>query len=188
LFDVDGVLILPPRPFSKIYCEKYGKDLDKLEPFYKSDEFQDALVGKVDLKDAINAHQDKWQWNGDLDQLINEWLEGENYPNQDLLKVVDELRDAATKVYIVTAQEKYRATFLRDKVFNGRYDGFLASCDIGLPKHTVGFWQEVIKAINEDPANTVYFDDKESLVKLASSLGINAHVYTDVESVKHILE
>lgn len=188
LFDVDGVLILPPRPFSKIYCEKYGKDLDKLEPFYKSKEFQNALLGKMDLKDAIKAHQDKWQWDGDLDELINQWLEGENYPNHDLLKVAEELRDAGTKVYIVTAQEKYRTAFLRDKVFVGKYDGFLASCDIGLPKHTTEFWHEVISRVGEDPASIIYFDDKSSLVELASSLSINAHVYSSVEGVRQILE
>lgn len=187
LFDVDGVLILPPRPFSKIYCEKYSKDLAKLEPFYKSDEFQNALLGKVDLKDAITAHQDKWRWDGDLDELINQWLEGENYPNNDLLAVVDELRANGTKVYIVTAQEKYRASFLRDKVFAGKYDGFLASCNIGLPKHTVDFWQEIILQVNEDPTDIIYFDDKQSLVELASSLGINAYLYTNVESAKQAL-
>lgn len=188
LFDVDGVLILPPRMFSEIYCEKYGKDLSRLEPFYKSYEFQNALIGKMDLKDAITAHQDKWQWDGDLDQLINEWLEGENYPNQELISIAKELRASGTKVYIVTAQEKYRASFLRDKVFAGIYDGFLASCDIGFPKHAEEFWQEVIRTVNEDPAGIAYFDDKPSLVELTKGLGINAYVYTDVESVKKIVE
>lgn len=65
LLDVDGVLILPPRLYSEIYCAKYGKDLNALTPFYKSQEFKDSSIGKTDLKDAIVAHQDKWQWNGD---------------------------------------------------------------------------------------------------------------------------
>ena len=188
LLDVDGVLILPPRLYSEIYCEKYGKDLDQLTPFYKTDEFKASSVGRMDLKDAITAHQDKWQWDGDLDQLINEWLEAENYPNEDLLKVADKLRKAGTKVYIVTQQEKYRTTFLRDKVFVGRYDGFLASCDLGLHKNTPEFWQEIVNRIGEEPSKTVYFDDKQNLVELAARLGIDAHVYTDVESVKQIVE
>lgn len=187
LFDVDGVLILPPRMFSEIYCEKYHRNLKQLEPFYVSKEFQDSLIGKMDLKDAIKAHQDKWQWDGDLDELINEWLEAENYPNQALLAVINELRAGGTKVYIVTAQEQYRAAFLRNKVFAGKYDGFLASCDIGLHKHTPEFWQEIIKRTGENPANIAYFDDKPNLVELASSLGIKAHVYAGIESVKQIM-
>lgn len=188
LLDVDGVLVLPPRMFSEIYCEKYGKDLSQLTPFYDSREFQNALIGKMDLKDAITAHQDKWQWDGDLDQLINEWLEGENYPNNELLKVVDELRAADVKVYIVTAQEKYRATFLREKVFKDKYDGFIVSCDLGLAKHTSEFWQEVISRVGEDPSSVAYFDDKQSLVELAHSFGIDTHVYTDVDNVRQIVE
>ena len=187
LFDVDGVLILAPRMFSEIYCEKYGKELEQLKTFYISKEFQDALIGKMDLKDAIEIHQDKWQWDGDLDELMNEWFEGENYPNENLLEVIDEVRKAGTKVYIVTAQEKYRAAFLRDKIFAGKYDGFLPSCDIGFPKHTTDFWREIIKRVDEEPANITYFDDKLSLVQLARSLGINAHVYADVESVRQVI-
>lgn len=119
--------------------------------------------------------------------LINEWLEAENYPNVELLKVVDELRASGTKVYIVTQQEKYRAAFLRDEVFTGKYDGFLASCNLGLHKNTSEFWHEIIKRVGEEPTDIVYFDDKPNLVELAGSLGINAHVYTDVEGVKQIV-
>jgi HAD superfamily hydrolase (TIGR01509 family) len=187
LFDVDGVLILPPRMFSEIYCDRYGKDLTRLEQFYQSKEFQDSLIGKNDLKDAIRDHQDKWQWNGYVEDLLDQWFEGENYPNKPLLSVVDKLRGNGIKVYIVTAQEKYRSAFLKNKVFAGKYDGFLASCDISFQKHSLEFWQEVVDNVGEKPDNIIYFDDKESLVETAKSIGINAHVYQDVQQVIDIL-
>lgn len=74
-----------------------------------------------------------------------------------------------------------------DKIFAGKYDGFLASCDLGLHKNTPEFWQEIIKRVDEDPGDMIYFDDKASLVELASSLGIDAHVYSDAESVRRIV-
>lgn len=188
LFDVDGVLVLPPLMFSEIYCRRYGKDLTKLEQFYKSKEFQDSLIGKNDLKDAIGAHQDKWQWDGPVDDLLDQWFEAENYPNKHLLSVLDKLRGNSIKVYIVTAQEKYRSAFLKNKIFAGKYDGFLASCDIGLPKHSLEFWQEVVDKIGEEPKDIIYFDDKESLVEAAKSVGINAYIYQDVKQVLSILK
>lgn len=188
LFDVDGVLIVPPKLFSNIYAEKHGIDIKNLSPFFASKEFQDSSIGKLDLKDAIRAHNDKWQQSGDPAELIDEWLEAENYPNHELLKVVQDLRNNGIKVYIVTQQENYRAAFLRDVVFKDRFDGFLVSCDLGVHKHTPEFWQKVLEQLGQDVANlapedVVYFDDKQRLVDAASAKGINAYLYTKLEDV-----
>ena len=64
LFDVDGVLIIPPKLFSQQYCEKYGVDPTQQERFYATKEFRDASVGKFDLKEAIKLHNDMWRWSG----------------------------------------------------------------------------------------------------------------------------
>ena len=188
LFDVDGVLILAPKLFSKVYCEKNGLDPEALAPFYASKEFRDCSIGKQDLKEAIKVHNDKWQWDGDPAELINEWLEAENYPNHELLKIVEKLRINGTKVYIVTQQEKYRATFLRNIVFKDRFDGFLASCNLGVHKETPEFWEKVIKQLQVDvdnlaPEDVIYFDDKQMLVDAASKKGIKAFLYTKLDDV-----
>lgn len=188
LFDVDGVLLLPPRLFSDIYSEKNGIDPAALIPFYSSKEFQDCSIGKLDLKEAIKIHNDKWQWHGDPAKLIDEWLEAENYPNYELLEVIKNLRNSGTKVYIVTQQENYRAAFLRDHVFTDQFDGFLASCDFGVHKHTPEFWDTVLKQLSHDiddltPENIIYFDDKQKLVDAASAKDIKAYLYTKLTDV-----
>ncbi len=188
LFDVDGVLVLPPKLFGDIYCEKYGIDPEVLNPFYRSKEFRNCSIGKMDLKEAIKIHNDKWQWDGDPAELIDEWLQSENYPNHELLKIVEKLRISGTKVYIVTQQEKYRAAFLRDIVFKDRFDGFLASCNLGVHKETPEFWEKVIKQLRVDvdnlaPEDVIYFDDKQMLVDAASKKGINAFLYTKLDDV-----
>jgi HAD superfamily hydrolase (TIGR01509 family) len=186
LFDVDGVLILPPKLFSNIYCEKYGVNLENLLPFYASKEFKDCSIGKLDLTEAITIHDDKWHWEGNPAELIDQWLKAENFPNQQLLKIVEELRRQNVKVYIVTQQEKYRAAFLRDIVFKDKFDGFFVSCDFGLHKDTAEFWQEVLIKLKKDvenlePADIVYFDDKQKLVDVASSQGVKAYLYTRLQ-------
>ncbi len=107
LFDVDGVLIIPPKLFSEQYCEKYGVDCELQEQFYSTKEFKDSSVGKFDLKDAMRIHNDKWQWQGEADELMQMWFEGENYPNEPLLDIVKQLRASGTKVYLATQQENY---------------------------------------------------------------------------------
>ena len=188
LFDVDGVLILPPKLFSDVYCEKYGVDLEGLLPFYGSKEFKDSSVGKLDLKEAIKIHNDKWHWRGDPADLINEWLQVENYPNLELLKIVDDLRKSGIKTYVVTQQEKYRAAFLKDVVFKDRFDGFFMSCEMGLHKDSEEFWQKVLKTLEGEVkdlelSDVIYFDDKQKFVDLAASKGVRSCLYTKLDDV-----
>lgn len=192
LFDVDGVLIIPLKMFSVQYCEKYGIDLNKLEQFYLTKEFQDSGLGKFDLKDAIRIHNDKWQWSGEPDELLRLWFEGENHPNEKLLKIVQELRENGFPVYIATQQEKYRAKYLKDVVFDNKVDGMFVSHELGVGKHTPDFWDMVLSSLTKShpdvkPSDIAYFDDKQSLVDLARSKGIDAYLYTKLEDVETAL-
>jgi hypothetical protein len=45
LFDVDGVLVIPPKLFSQQYCEKFDKDEKLLNNFYATKEFKDSSLG-----------------------------------------------------------------------------------------------------------------------------------------------
>jgi len=192
LFDVDGVLIKPPRLFSEVYCQKYNVNLEKLEHFFESKEFKACSIGEMNLKEAIMIHNDKWQWKGEPSELINEWLQTENFPNIELLKIVESLREDGIKVCIVTQQEKFRKDFLSDIVFKEKFDGFFASCDLGLHKDTSEFWKKILDMLVQNdqslaPENILYFDDKQKLVDLASSVGLEAYLYTSIDDVKKIL-
>ncbi|MGB4758555.1 MAG: HAD family hydrolase [Candidatus Saccharimonadales bacterium] len=189
LLDVDGVLLLPPKMFSAQYCEKYGVGSELQGQFYATKEFQDASVGKFDLKEALRIHNDKWQWQGDTDELLQMWFEGENYPNNPLIDIVEQLRANGTKVYLATQQEKYRKTYLEDVIFKDKVDGIFCSCDIGYNKHDSQFWEAVldhVKTIDAsiEPADIVYFDDRQNLVDLAREHGIAAFVYETPEQVQ----
>ncbi len=192
LFDVDGVLIQAPKMFSEVYCEKYKIDYEKLEPFFKSKEFKDCSVGRMDLKKALAVHNDKWQWKGEFDELIDKWMQTENYPNNELLKVVEGLQKSGIKTYIVTQQEKRRKKFLNDVVFKNKFDGIFASCDLCLHKDTIHFWEKLLELLKQEdcdlrPRDIVYFDDKQKLVDLANSVGINAYLYKDTDGAKRTL-
>jgi putative hydrolase of the HAD superfamily len=188
LFDVDGVLIIPPKLFSVRYCEKYGVNAELQEQFYATKEFKDASVGKFDLKDAIRIHNDKWQWHGDVDELLRMWFTAENQTNEPLLKVVEQLRSNGSKAYLATQQEKYRAQFLRDEVFKNKIDGMFVSCDIGYNKHENHFWKAILNQLQPlKPSEIAYFDDRQSLSDLAKEHGIAAFLYNDALEVQNKL-
>jgi FMN phosphatase YigB (HAD superfamily) len=188
LFDVDGVLIIPPKLFAEQYSEQYGVDHAKQVQFYATKEFQDASIGKFDLKEAIRIHNDKWQWHGNPDELLRMWFEGENYPNDGLLKIIERLRKEGVLVYLATQQEKYRAAYLKKEVFKDKIDGLFVTCDIGFSKNEDHFWRAVVSKLNESsptikPKDIAYFDDRQSLVDKAKEYGINSFLYTSNEQV-----
>ena len=104
LFDVDGVLIIPPKLFSQQYCDRFGKNEELLENFYSTKEFKDSSVGKFDLKDAIRLHNDLWQWDGEPDELLNMWFEAESQPNTELVDITQILRKSGVPLYLATQQ------------------------------------------------------------------------------------
>lgn len=192
LFDVDGVLLLPPKLFSQQYCEKYGVDPQKQGQFYVTPEFKDASLGKYDLKDALRKYKDLWKWQGSPEELMVMWFESENHPNEELLKIVEELRQSGVGVYLATQQEKYRAAYLENVIFKDKIDGMFCSCRIGYGKDDNNFWKEVMTRLKGQypdlqSGEIVYFDDRESLTKKARELDIQGFVYTDVERVQEVL-
>lgn len=194
LFDVDGVLIIPPKMFSEQYCARYHIDKNEQVKFYATKEFKDASLGKFDLKDAIRKHNSLWQWNGSPEALMSMWFEGENYPNNALLGTITQLRSDGIKVYIATQQERYRKQWLEENVFTDTtVDGIFCTCDLGYEKHDNRFWQLVTQQLHElhpgiTPSKIAYFDDRRHLVDTARGFGIDAHLYTNVEAAQNILQ
>lgn len=191
--DVDGVLALPPKLFSDIYCEKYNIDPEKHQAFYSSDEFRQSLVGKYDLKEAIKAHNNLWQWSGDFSELIDMWLKAENYPNEALLEIVADFRERGGSVYLATQQEQYRAKYIREVMFKYIIDGMFSSCDIGADKHDNIFWTLVLEQLTLlhptiTPGDILYFDDRQTIVDVAKRAGIHARLYTRIDDVTASLQ
>ena len=192
LFDVDGVLIIPPKLFSQQYCERFGKDEQLLENFYSTKEFKNSSVGEYDLKDAIREHSNLWQWDGEPEEILDMWFEAESQPNTELLQVLQSLRNRGVPLYLATQQEKYRAAYLRDIVFDGKIDGMFCTCDIRFGKSEDSYWEVVMHELKNKypeitPNEIVYFDDRVSLVEKAKEFGISAYLYKNNAEAKKLL-
>jgi putative hydrolase of the HAD superfamily len=191
LFDVDGVLIIPPSLFAEQYCREYGVDPTHQQQFYATKEFKAASLGRFDLKEAIRLHNDMWRWQGTPEALMSLWFDAENHPNTALLKIIKQLRKDGVFVYIASQQEKYRAAYLTN-VFGALVDGAFYSCDIGYAKHESAFWDVVVSRLgNTFPGVTAqdmaYFDDRENLVEKVRQAGLNSYLYESPGQVRAIL-
>lgn len=188
VFDADGVTVLAPEPFSRIYARQNGRNPDEMESFFAGP-FQDALTGKRPIKDLINEYVDIWQ--GDPDQLMPKWCEAENYPNQELIElIVNQLKLQGIICALATNQETYRLKFVKEVMFPGVFDVVFASCEMHCLKPSAEFFATMIKSLHKYTSQTkeiIYFDDSLRNVAAANACGIKAVVYQSVEQVRRKL-
>lgn len=184
VLDVDGVLIVPEEPFSWRYARGRGLDKGVFRPFFQGP-FQDALVGKADLKELLEQNLYLWQWTGSVDELMQQWFDSEHVPNPPMMSAVKALNSCGVACYFATNQEKYRGQYMRSVVFDdGMFDGDYISADIGLKKPDPRFFQHILNDLQAKhpgitPQEILFVDDTAEHVQSAKSLGFDARHYTE---------
>lgn len=191
LFDADGVLTLPEEMFSQIYARTHGMNPERFSQFFQQ-QFPAAIVGEADLKELIELNREVWEYDGDIDVLLEQWFSGENIRNEELLSYVQELRAKGTPCYLATNQEKYRGAYMKEKMFPGEFDGFFVSAELGVKKPDAAFYEKVIMILAQkhaglQPSDIVFFDDTMDNIDGAKQLGIDAHYYEHFDQVKQLL-
>lgn len=191
LFDADGVLTLPEDVFSVVYARSHALDAEPFEDFFKN-EWQPIVTGTKDLKESIAANPELWQWNGTSDELLDYWFKTEDVRNDELLKVVSELRDKDIPCYLATDQEKYRAEYMKSVMFKDLFSGYFVSAELGVTKTDPRFFELVLKHLTAQypglkPNEIIFFDDSQSKVDTAKAVGIDARLFESSEQVRSLL-
>ena len=188
LFDADGVLILPEDMFSVVYARSHGLDPQPFEDFFKT-EWKDFVTGKRDLKQHIADNPDLWHWDGTPEEFLQYWFETEDVRNDELIALIESLRDKGVPCYLATEQEKYRAEYMKKVMFKDLFDGTFITADIGHKKSAPEFFEaayEQLKATHGElpMSDIVFFDDSQDKVDAATKVGLTAYLYTGLDQFK----
>lgn len=191
MFDADGVLTLPEEIFSEVYARSRGLDTKAFEDFFRND-WPAIVTGKKDLKEAILEKPELWHWDGSVDRLLEYWFKTEDVRNDELLALISDLRTRGILCYLATDQEKYRGEYMQNVMFKDQFDGYFISANLGVTKDKPKFFKLIIDSLrhthpNLDPKEIVFFDDSQSKVDTARTIGINGQLYKGAEQVKLLL-
>lgn len=191
LFDADGVLTLPEAMFSVVYARSHGLDPEPFEQFFRKD-WAEIVTGRKDLKESIAENPELWQWQGSIEELLEYWFKHEDVCNEELLQLIHELQSREVSCYLATDQEKYRAEYMKNVMFKNMFDDYFISCELGVTKTDPQFFETVIARLKQrypelKPENVVFFDDSQSKVDIACSVGISGQLYKSVEQVRSLL-
>ena len=187
LLDVNGVLIRTRyKYFSDKFSEEHSVPVDDIMPFFKG-EYKEAAIGKVDVKDVLPNYLAKWGWKGTVDEFLKYWYESETDIDERVLEVVKDLRQQGVGVYLASDNEAGRAKYLMEEVGLQRdFDGGFFSSDLGATKSEPEFFERVVSELQVEPSQINYWDDDPKNVDVAKGVGIDAHIYEDVDEFKMV--
>lgn len=183
LFDIDGILNVAPR-FSTRFTQEFEVSMDTLLEFFESS-FQKCLTGKADLRKELAKVKDKWNFDGSVDELLDYWFEGEVNEIKEIREFILNIKQQGITTAAGTNQEKYRVKYLTNTLkLEEVFEEIYSSARIGIKKPDRKFF-EFISADLSIPFNQIIFwDDKQSNVDSAKSLGIHAFLFEGLDKIK----
>lgn len=185
LFDMDGVLAVPGEPFSHQYAKAHGFDPTEITPFFK-EAFQKALVGEADLRELLDSYREVWRYDGDIGDLMQQWFEAENHPNEALVAIAERLKASGVKIYLATNQENYRTRYISEVMFPDLFNGVFSSAQLGLKKPNAKFYEVILDQLALEgmtPNEIIYFDDDEENTNSGNKAGIRSILYNNIKDV-----
>jgi putative hydrolase of the HAD superfamily len=179
LFDVDGVLL------NGRLEKDYGISEEIVQPFFLGP-FPAALSGEADLKEIISPYLKQWGWQGNVDEFLDYWFQAEHIIDEALVEYIQRLRAQGIKCYLATNQERYRTTYILEKIgFKDFFDGIFVSNELGVRKPDVSFFAKAYEVLLPVEKEAVLFwDDLVENIEAAQSFGIAAETYTDFQDFK----
>jgi putative hydrolase of the HAD superfamily len=187
ILDADGVLINGER-FADVRARELQVNPEKEREFFTTI-FQQCLVGKADLKEAIAPYLPAFGWKGTVDEFLDYWFKAEHSLNKDLMQQVQKLRNAGIIVALATNQEKYRTQYMLDHMgFKDAFDKIYSSAHLGLKKPAIEFFAKVIGDLGVEKEEVLFWDDDQQNIDGAKEYGIHAEFYSDYDSFLAVME
>lgn len=187
IFDIDGILNVAPR-FSTRFTQEFEVSMDTLLEFFESS-FQKCLTGQADLRKELAKVKDKWNFDGNVDELLDYWFKGEVNEIKEVREFIVEIKRLGITTAAGTNQEKYRIEYLTqtlklDEVFEEIY----SSARIGIKKPDTKFFEFISEDLSIPFNQIIFWDDKQSNVDSAKSLGIHAFLFEGLDKMKEQFE
>ena len=182
LFDVDGVL-LNGESFSVPLERDYGISNAMMQPFFK-DTLPSSTIGTADMKQQLEPYLKDWKWQGTVDEFVNYWFEAEHVIDEPLVDYVNTLSASGIACYLATNQEKYRTAYILEKIgFQDVFDGQFVSSEMGVKKPDPEFFRLALERLQpHEPADVLFWDDRQENVDAARAAGMQAELYSSFEA------
>lgn len=188
-FDLDGVYFTQESidSFIKNFPKKITDPDQILYVLAKSDEMAKFKKGIITQEAYWSYVQKEFDTTISIDEISQLFMDSYK-TNPNVVEVVKKVHKLGIKTCICTNNYPTRINALNKKFnFLNDFDVQVFSYQVGAMKPDTKIFQSLIDQSGCLPDEIVFADDKESNVKAAKSLGINAFLFTTFENFVHQL-
>lgn len=187
IFDIGGVLAeeVNGRALTHLTVEEQD-DISSLL-YFKSSGFIEVLLGKESSADYSTRMIEKYP---NLKSEISFLFDPKNLPitypiKRDALDLLYKLHNTY-KIFFLSDMIDMSYDYLKDILSD--FDGGAYSFQEHIKKPNPEFFKILLNRYQLNPAETIFFDDKEKNVIAAQDLGMKAVVFTDIDSIVEALK
>lgn len=187
IFDLNGVFIRSPK-LSERFSEKFGvPEADFLSALKE-------ILAKVRLPNAGDAfshwqpYLQEWGVSISREEFFDFWFSAEREVSE-MIAFARELKKKGLKIFILSNNFTERADFyyVRFPFLREIPDKVYYSWQTGFVKPSEKAYKLVLKENNLRPDECIYFDDSSENIKVASDIGIKSFLFTDIGSVRKLV-
>ena len=175
IFDYDGV-VKKSQKFSlaiadlyKISVEEYEKFISQLKPIIEK--FDKGLVAEekfwLEFSDAIGKTMPE-----ECSEKAHKMYRDNFMFFAEVIDLIKKLKKQGFQLSILSNMFPYQAEIVRENNEDALFDNVFISCERGLKKPDLEFYELVIKEINVSPQECLFIDDKEENLLPAEKLGM----------------
>lgn len=183
LWDVDGVLITPPKFASDHAIDIYGLKKDKVKLFFDK-LWPLCIIDKLKLENCISTMIETSYFNNKSNEYINFWFEYESTLNNNIFEIVSKINERNITQVIASNQERLRTDYLWNELGMKMYfDNIFTSSILKVAKPSSSFFYQILQNLNIKPQEALFIDDDLQNVQSANKIGILSHQYVNLENL-----
>lgn len=174
LWDLDGVLFETFAPdgsflWSRTIEQDLGIPRRVLERLFRSDAWEQALLGLQDEKDIIAAFFTQEKIVCSPDVFLSYWLEKDLHPRRALTSLLKQLPSC-----LATNQTPRRADRI-ERMFEDTFQRLFISSRLHIAKPDPAFFETVENVLGQPSATLCLIDDTLAVIKAAQKCGWQTH-------------
>tara|TARA_Y100000310_G_scaffold241399_1_gene245353 strand:- start:812 stop:1417 length:606 start_codon:yes stop_codon:yes gene_type:complete len=188
IFDLNGVFILEPKMSDRVN-EAFGVSIEEFLSALSEVMPQARMPNSPSYYKLWKPYMEKWGMDLTEEKFYYFGFKAAK-ANEKLIKIAQELKVKGLKLFILSNNFKERTAYYNQnfpflkKLFNKVY----YSWQTGFVKTSAEAYKNLLDKNNLKPEECLYFDDSESNVELANSLGIKSFVFENEEQVRQVLK